>query len=197
MKALKIVAAVLVASMTAVGAVGEEAVASEIQAKPALVWLPGIGNIPYQRIFETVSEPGESLDDFMLRISPALHAYTLETGFEACGLIAKGGDGRHGVVMGSNHAQLSCVLVKVVPAGMTVTHMSIHSHPPDDLVVLNSIDRQIMGFSPVRTTYRTDADSFSAMDKAGYLLSTQTGLLLSQARVGGRNVRRIGRISTR
>jgi len=38
------------------------------------IQIPGIGTVDYQRLFEEVSHPGESMDDFALRVGPRLRA---------------------------------------------------------------------------------------------------------------------------
>ena len=58
----------------------------------------GLGRLEYQHLFTEASVEGETLDAFVLRISPRLRAFSDATGFEACVGVARRGD-RHGVVM--------------------------------------------------------------------------------------------------
>ncbi|MBN8224822.1 MAG: hypothetical protein J0L89_08405 [Xanthomonadales bacterium] len=107
--------------------------------------VPGIGRLDYQRLFEALSDPGESLDAFVLRISPRLRAYSDETGFEACGVLATNGE-RFGVVVGSNRAHIACAnFDSFTPTGMTPTGQTIHSHGKDRPSRANKNDLALMG----------------------------------------------------
>ncbi len=90
--------------------------------------LPGIGAVDYQHLFTETSEPGETMDAFAARLSPRLRAFSDETGFEACGVIATDGE-RFGAVIGSNRSHIACAnFNSKVPAGMRATGQTIHSH---------------------------------------------------------------------
>ncbi len=69
------------------------AVAGEVEK----VAVPNVGTITYEHLFDAVSEANEGLDDFMARISPRLRAFSDETGFEACGVVARNDEGRFAV----------------------------------------------------------------------------------------------------
>lgn len=78
-----------------------------------------------------LSEPGESLDEFILRTAPVLDAFTAEKEWEACAAIAKTPDGdRYGFVLTSSQGMLGClVYTNILPDGMEFAGMSVHSHP--------------------------------------------------------------------
>ncbi len=51
---------------------------------------------------EIVSEPGEALEAFMLRLAPVLDRHTRESGHEVCGMVAQSADAeRFGVRLGT------------------------------------------------------------------------------------------------
>ena len=107
----------------------KEEVAGEVQR----IRIPGLGMLDYQRLFEVVSEPGESLDAFALRISPRLRDFSDESEFEACGVIATDGQGGYGIVVGTNRSHIACAnfFLSRLPAGMKATEQTIHSHGVD------------------------------------------------------------------
>lgn len=119
----------------------KEVAADDVQR----VRIPGIGVVDYQRLFEVVSEPGESLDAFALRIGPRLRAYSDATGYEACGVLAT--DGEHfGVVIGTNRAHIACANFEAfLPEGMAPTGQTIHSHGNDRASRANKNDKALMG----------------------------------------------------
>ena len=107
--------------------------------------VPGIGSLSYQRLFEAVSEPGESLDGFVLRIAPRLRAYSDATGYEACGVLATDGE-RFGVVVGTNHSHIACVNFSVYrPIGMTSYKKTMHSHGVEGKFKPNNADITLQG----------------------------------------------------
>lgn len=95
-----------------------------------------------QHVAELVSEQGEPLEDFVLRIAPVLDRYTHETGFEACGMVAQSADGeRFGVRLGSTKGAMTCEMRRSnVPEGMTALRLSIHSHPHKPVVMPTAAD---------------------------------------------------------
>lgn len=148
----------------------KEVAADDVQR----VHIPGIGVVDYQRLFEVVSEPGESMDAFVLRISPRLRAYSDATGFEACGVLATDGE-RFGAVVGTNHGHTVCVnFHRKVPEGMTLTGKTVHSHTTMRSYRLTPADLLVVGGGRVGTVQRGDnPELFSEEDYAapGYMVS--------------------------
>lgn len=136
------------------------------------VHVNGIGQLDYQRLFEAVSEPGESMDVFARRVGPALRAYSDATGFEACGVLATDGE-RFGVVVGSNHAQVACAnFSSKVPERMASTGVTIHSHGKAGRRRANRNDLRMMGRGEMRLDRAgmmsgQSLTAFSEMDFAG------------------------------
>lgn len=93
-------------------------------------------------VAELVSEHGEPLEYFLLRIAPVLDRYTRETGFEACGLVSQTPDGnRFGVRLGTSKGAMTCEILRSnVPAGMTGLRLSIHSHPHKTTILPTAAD---------------------------------------------------------
>lgn len=144
--------------------------------------VPGLGRVPYQRLFEVVSEPGESLDTFAARIGPRLRAYSDATAFEACGVLATDGT-RLGVVIGTNGAHIACAnFESKVPNGMRSTGQTIHSHGGEKSFNANRADKALLGGQlggrAVATVHGQTLDAFSPLDfdgGPGYL-ATPTGM---------------------
>lgn len=110
------------------------------------VHIEGVGRVPYSMLFEVVSEPGETMDAFALRLAPRLRAFSDETGHEACGAIGRAADGRLGAVIGSNGSHVACAVFGAkVPAGMVATGQSIHSHGGERAARANKADLALMG----------------------------------------------------
>lgn len=164
--------------------------------------VPGVGTVPYQQLFEAVSEPGEALDAFMLRVAPRLRAYSDATGYEACGVIARNDQGQYGVVVGTNHAHIACVnLSRIVPAGMRATGETIHSHGGDRAVAASKVDLQLMGkrlakmggtTRAIITVHGQKLDAFSPTDfegGPGYLAAPEGRLLHQSGKGTTREVR--------
>jgi len=161
----------------------KEVAADDVQR----VRIPGIGVVDYQRLFEVVSEPGESLDAFALRIGPRLRAYSDETGYEACGVLATDGE-LFGVVIGSNRAHIACANFNAFrPGGMKPTGQTIHSHGVDGRFHANRNDVALQGqfFAGqmgIKGVAGQKLNAFSKMDfegGAGYL-ATPTGVIHQQ-----------------
>jgi len=158
--------------------------------------VPGIGRLDYQRLFEAVSEPGETLDAFVLRISPRLRAYSDATGFEACGVLATDGE-RFGVVVGSNQSHIACAnFDRFTPAGMKPTGETIHSHGVEGRFNANRMDvalqgQHFHGKPGVRSVAGQTLDAFSAMDYDGGpgYLATPTGVIHQAGKGTSRTVR--------
>ena len=148
------------------------------------VRIPGGSAVEYQRLFEVMSEPGETIDSFALKIGPTLRAYSDASTYEACGALASDGN-RFGVVIGSNRSHLGCVIFHhLIPEGMWSIGQSIHSHGGDvkfsanknDLALQSLLFRDI---ATLRFVAGQCLDQFSLADfsaGAGYL-ATPTGVL--------------------
>ena len=142
------------------------------------VAVKGLGVMTYQRLFEAVSEPGETLDAFVLRVSPRLRAFSDETGFEACGVLSSDGE-RFGVVVGTSHAHIACINFSVYrPAGMTSAKKTLHSHGGQGKFKPNKADMALQGqhmtgrYARINTVHGQALDAFSDDDHrsgAGYL----------------------------
>lgn len=118
----------------------------------------GIGEVPYQRLFEVVSDAGESMDAFALRVGPRLRAYSDQTGYEACGVIATDGE-RFSVVVGTNHAYLVCInLGSLVLDGARHAGATIHSHGKQGR------------FNPSRTDMLLMARNFAGQSRQGLIV---------------------------
>lgn len=161
----------------------KEVAADDVQR----VRIPGIGVVDYQRLFEVVSEPGESMDAFALRIGPRLRAYSDETGYEACGVLATDGE-LFGVVIGSNRAHIACANFNAFrPIGMKPTGQTIHSHGVDGRFHANRNDVALQGqfFAGqmgIKSVAGQKLNAFSNMDYEGGpgYLATPTGVIHQQ-----------------
>lgn len=89
------------------------------------------------------SEPGEDKLAFVARVAKELQAWTNETGWEACGPLAKMPDGSFVVQLTTNKAQTLCLRSTSAPAGATLIGESLHSHPtaPNGIVKFTDMDR--------------------------------------------------------
>lgn len=154
------------------------------------VKIPGFGQISYQHLFTETSAPGETLDAFVLRIAPRLRAFSNETGFEACASLASDGE-RFGAVVGTNLGHTVCVNFHAkVPAGMTFTGETVHSHTHAARYRANKSDRLVLGPGTRlgQVVHGGKPDEFSDEDYAapGYMVST--GRVLYQAGKGTERV---------
>lgn len=152
--------------------------------------IDNIGKVPYEFLFEETSVNGETMDQFMARIAPRLVAYSEETGFEACGVIATKGDA-FGIRIGSNHSHVACANFRaMIPDGMEATPYTIHSHGKG-AAKMNVADMRFRGIPETArsqrmfgTLYGQDRDKFSDQDlkgAAGYL-ATPNGLIHHNAK---------------
>lgn len=141
------------------------------------VEIQGFGQVNYQKLFEEVSQPGEAMDAFVLRIAPQLAEYTAATGFEACGAIASDGE-RFGVVVGSNGGHTVCVnFHNRVPSGMVSTRQTVHSHTTMKAYRLTPADLLVVGGRPAGSVQRGgNPERFSDEDYAapGYVVTSRT-----------------------
>lgn len=157
------------------------------------VCIQGFGTVPYQMLFEAKSETGESLDDFILRVAPKMRDYTVNEGFEACGVIASDNAGNFGVVIGTNLGHTVCANFSgKVPAGMTATGQTVHSHTTMTKYRATQADLLVMGSRTKRgqVVRGDDPEIFSEEDfeAPGYMVSGTR--LWHQA--GKRTVRGVG-----
>lgn len=159
-----------------------------LSAAPKQVTVPGVGRVPYERIFEARSEKGETMDAFMIRVAPQLRAYSDETGFEACAAIARSdSEDVYGVVVGSNKSHIACAIFSsMVPEGMRATGQTVHSHGGDRAFTASVADKALMmqALIPPRgkvlTVHGQTLDAFSDVDMdagPGYLAAPDGGLL--------------------
>ncbi|TAA41534.1 hypothetical protein [Pseudoxanthomonas winnipegensis] len=138
---------------------------------------PNVGEVKYQFLFKEKSLAGESMDDFSFRISERLRSFSDETGYEACGVIAKNGT-NYSVVIGTNEAHAMCLNSSFfIDDGYESVGMTIHSHPRSSTYIVNKQDQVILGkLERVGTRYDTGDQKrlFSKEDYAsgpGYLVS--------------------------
>lgn len=127
------------------------------------------------------SLPGEEKTSFLKRAGLVLHAYTRETGFEACSKIWTQGD-RLAIRATTNRAHVGCITTDLSPGdGWARDADSIHSHPLRPDYRTNDADARFQGYVvPVGTRSHTDGAGFSPRDFAlgrGYLVNSQGRLL--------------------
>lgn len=90
--------------------------------------IPGVGKVKYMRLFSEVSNAGESMDSFALRVAPMLRQYSDENGYEACGVIATNGE-TYSIVVGTNFGYMVCVnSSRFVLNGYQHAGATLHSH---------------------------------------------------------------------
>lgn len=90
--------------------------------------IPGVGKVKYMQLFSEVSEAGESMDSFALRVAPMLRQYSDENGYEACGVIASNGQ-NFSIIVGTNFANMVCVnSSRFVLEGYQHAGATLHSH---------------------------------------------------------------------
>lgn len=164
------------------------------------VTFDGFVGLPYEQVAVEVSEPGESLDGFVLRLAPVLDAFTARTEWEACGVLAQDEAGRYAAVIGSVQASLSCATsTENVPEGFVAMGQSIHSHPATPDVRPTPSDEAIQRMHGIRgAAYKavkknTGSKGFSPVDfQAGPGYLVVAGKVLHQH--GLRTTREVGRI---
>lgn len=104
--------------------------------------LPEDPQVPWTTIGTYYGEPGEKIDDFVLRIAPILDAYTAEHEVEVCGVVGSKYDGSLGIILGTINASVTCSFDRNrVPEGMFTLGWSVHSHPNAKKVKVTDIDR--------------------------------------------------------
>lgn len=166
-----------------------------------VVGFSGFHRLPYQQVAIKLSEPGEGLDEFVVRVAPLFDEFTARTEWEACGELAREPGGRYALVIGTLQAALSCGTSEAnVPEGFVAIGQSVHSHPRTRTVRPTASDREIQRQAGLRgLPYKAvesnrGARSFSPEDVAagpGYLVAS--GRVLHQA--GSlKDVREVGRL---
>lgn len=151
---------------------------------PRPAFADSIASLPYTQLGVYTSEPGESLEAFVLRIRPVLVDYSKSTGFEACGGIAANADkSQFGIVLGTNLSHLGCAIYPDrVPEGLSYAGLTFHSHGLDRMYSMNRPDKIFTHNTAATTAIRVGGDNlfgFSETDFAsgpGYL-ATPKGVL--------------------
>lgn len=151
------------------------------------------GGLVFEELAEVQGEPGVSMDDFALSISPILRAHSDDTGHEACGAIATDGE-RFGIVLGTSRSHIGCAIPHAItPDGMRSTGITIHSHGTTRSTRITREDRLFLGdfegATVRRRVGRQIIDQFSPHDFAepGYL-ATPNGALFQE---GPRSIRTV------
>lgn len=104
---------------------------------------------PPQPVGEFISQTGEALGDFIVRIAPALDQHTRESGHEVCGMVAADSE-RYGVRLGTTKGAMTCSLSRSnVPEGMRAMNVSIHSHPHTRSVLPTAADVSFYAENPL------------------------------------------------
>jgi hypothetical protein len=131
----------------------------------------GLASLPYTELGVYTSQPGESLDAFVLRIRPILVDYSKSTGFEACGVIAASADKtQYGVVLGSSGSRLGCVnYPSKVPAGMEYVGITYHSHGSDRPYRMNRADKILSGREDEDGPIRIGGDNLYGFSQQDYM----------------------------
>lgn len=102
-------------------------------------------------VFEAISEPGEEIDPFVLRVAPKLAEFTKQSGREACGFVAKDAqEDLLGVRFYTSGGAMTCMLIRsLVPDGMFALRTSIHSHPERSVVMPTMADMKYYQDNPM------------------------------------------------
>lgn len=107
----------------------------------------GVGRLDYQPLFTEMSTEGETLDAFVVRIAPRLRAYSDETGFEACGVLATDGE-KFSIVVGTNFGYMVCVNSSTfVVDGFRHAGATLHTHGRQGRFTPSRADRLLMAES--------------------------------------------------
>lgn len=85
---------------------------------------------PFLELGAMDSAPGESFDDYIVRVAQAMDAFTKQTNHEVCGviLVNEQGDAWR-VRLTTNRSHISCVMVTFDEPGYKRLGPDIHSHP--------------------------------------------------------------------
>lgn len=100
------------------------------------------GEWPRVFISEHVSQPGQSLEDFIMRdVGPALNEFTRQSGHEGCGVIGTDGQ-RFSVRLTTDGVQHGCAINRGdLVEGHRYAGETIHSHPSVTRLRLTRRDR--------------------------------------------------------
>ncbi len=129
-------------------------------------------NLEPVHVADFTSTEGEALPDFLRRVGEALHAYTLENGWEACGAIGEA-SGRFAVALFSDRVPHGCaVRPSTLADGYAFTGETIHSHPWQKVLTLDARARAWSrhygdGNHGAPTLRNDGAGGFSRADLAG------------------------------
>lgn len=142
--------------------------------------------------------PGETLDEFALRVAPFMDKYTAEHEVEVCGQISQAENGAYAVELGTIGASLTCAIehTRIQPDTVAIG-VDIHSHPNSPKVRPTDVDRFLAAYQH-RPAYREvernyGRNGFSTMDfnnGPGYLVAG--GKVLFQS--GPKTVRSVGKL---
>lgn len=159
----------------------QNASAMEAEEPVRQVSIAGVGVIDYQRLFTVQSNEGETMDQFAYRIAPRIKAYSEETGFEACGVIAQKDD-KFSVIVGTNFGYVVCVNSRsLVVEGFQHAGATIHSHGKQGRFNPSKTDQLFMGqhftgrHQNLTVVHGQAQNDFSDEDRksgAGYLAGT-------------------------
>lgn len=164
---------------------------------------PSLDKLPREMLGTYTSNPGETLNAFLLRVGTALHTYSEQANYEACGVIAVATDDKasaqFAVITHSNHAHIGCATdAHDIPAGMVSSGTTIHSHIMRHKATLNATDWLMRGL-PMPTDGPHEIviahpEQFSSndFDEPGYL-ATDSGVFFQD---GKGTERSIGSFST-
>jgi hypothetical protein len=156
------------------------AIAMSFPAHAHELSISDVNDLPISQVATYHSMAGESLSNFVMRISPHFSEYTQLTGQEACGLVAVTNSENNGtkpgafsVVMGTIHSQIACA-APAVEEGYTTLNRTIHSHPVKRQVRLTALDMKARGAPAGQLrTENVDRCKFSEQDykTPGYLVA--------------------------
>lgn len=102
------------------------------------------GSFQIHQLRTMTQHTSESKVAFLVDVAHWLRHYSTDTGFEACARIAADGD-RYGVVITTSKSHFGCAIDNtMLPAGMTATGDTIHSHAKNKTYVASRSDRQFL-----------------------------------------------------
>lgn len=143
-------------------------------AGQAIVNGPSPAAAPSLAVGTWTSAPGESKDQFMLRVAVPLHAFTEATGFEACGVIAheRNGGSRMRVQVVTNQSQMGCLEIAFDDPDFEIPVMvhdreSIHTHPKGSNIRPNAQDVALFpgrGMRAGHERFNLESETFSKLD---------------------------------
>lgn len=151
----------------------------------ALASLAFAGGAQASTLFEAVSEPGEAKSAFLHRVGAQMRAWSDDSRHEACAVIASDG-ARFGVIVTTSGSHIACVNNHAnVPAGMTSTGETIHTHGVNLRFKVNRADAKLGGLREGASVSGQRMGVFSLTDyeTPGYL-AAPGGALLYQNGMG-------------